>query len=115
MVSLQQGTSEPTEVLTQTHVALAALSVVTVVPAPGINLRQIPTLRSKEAQLHHREFAPEAGGSLVYFPFPKGKGVTRVTWTKGSVLDGMLQLCICLLVYRIFIFFGSPARMCNTL
>lgn len=85
--------------------ALAALNAVKVVPAPGINLKQIPTLRSREAQLRHREFTSGAGGGLVYSPFPKGKGVARVTWTKGNVLDGMLQLCICLLVYGTFIFF----------
>lgn len=53
--------------------ALAALSVVKVGPARGlpvINLKQIPTLRSREAQLHHREFAPQAGGGLVYFLSP---------------------------------------------
>lgn len=56
-----------------------------VVPAPGINLKQIPTLRSREAQLHHGEFTSGAGGGLVYSPFPKGKGAARVTWTKNNV------------------------------
>lgn len=47
--------------------------------------------------------------------FPKGERVAEVTWTKSSVLDGLLQPPVCLLVYRTFIFFRGAARMRDTL
>lgn len=67
-------TCEISDEVLQSQLATSALAALSVVgPARGlpvINLKQIPTLRSREAQLHHREFAPQAGGGLVYFLSP---------------------------------------------